>query len=132
VLATRAGVNVQTIRFYERLRLLPEPKRTDGRYCSFAESDLKRLLFIRQAKVLGFSLDEIRDILQLRERGRCPCDEVVTIAERHLADVEPQLRNLTRFRDGLQNAVRQWKKSGQQSLSADSICSLIERTAQPN
>ena len=60
-LAKRSAVTVQTVRFYERLRLLPEPQRKDSGYRVYSEPDLKRLLFVRQAKSLGFSLDEIRD-----------------------------------------------------------------------
>src|SRR5256886_5913188 len=126
-LAKRAHVTVQTVRFYERLKLLPDPQRKDSGYRIYSEPDLKRLLFVRQAKSLGFSLDEIRDILRMRERGHCPCGEVITIAERHLRAVEQQLHNLSKFRDGLSRAVKQWKKSCSQTLSADAICALIER-----
>jgi len=127
-LAKWADVTVQTIRFYERLKVLPEPQRKDSGYRVYSEPDLKRLLFVRQAKSLGFSLDEIRDILRMRERGHCPCGEVIAIAGRHLRDVEQQIRTLSKFRAGLSRAVKQWKKSGSQTLSADAICILIERT----
>src|SRR5713226_1238006 len=131
-LAKRSGVTVQTVRFYERLKLLPEPQRKDSGYRVYSEHDLKRLRFVRQGKSLGFSLDEIRDILRMRERGHCPCGEVVSIAERHLRSVEQQITQLSKFRDGLSQAVKQWKKSGKksgkQTISADAICVLIERT----
>ena len=89
-LARRSSVTVQTVRFYERLKLLPEPQRKDSGYRVYSETDLKRLRFVRQGKSLGFSLDEIRDILRMRERGHCPCGEVFSIAERHLQSVEQQ------------------------------------------
>jgi len=127
-LAKRSGVTVQAVRFYERLKLLPEPQRKDSGYRVYSETDLKRLRFVRQGKSLGFSLDEIRDILRMRERGHCPCGEVVSIAERHLQSVEQQITQLSQFRDGLSRAVKQWKKSGKQTISADAICVLIERT----
>jgi DNA-binding transcriptional MerR regulator len=130
-LAKRSGVTVQTVRFYERLKLLPEPQRKDSGYRVYSEPDLKRLRFVRQGKSLGFSLDEIRDILRMRERGHCPCGEVVSIAERHLRSVEQQITQLSKFRDGLSQAVKQWKKSGKQTISADAICVLIERTVEP-
>ena len=130
-LAKLADVSVQTVRFYERLKLLPEPQRKDSGYRVYAQTDLKQLLFVRRAKALGFSLDEIRDILRMRERGHCPCGEVVSIAERHLHAVEEQLRQLSKFRDGLSRAVKQRKKSGRQTLSADAVCVLIERTFEP-
>lgn len=129
-LAKRSGVTVQTVRFYERLSLLPEPQRKDSGYRIYSGSDLKRLQFVRQAKSLGFSLEEIRDILRMRERGHCPCGEVVSTAERHLRAVEEQIRQLSKFRDGLTRAVEQWKRSGKQTLSADAFCVLIERTVE--
>jgi DNA-binding transcriptional MerR regulator len=127
-LAKLSGVTVQTVRFYERLKLLPEPQRKDSGYRVYSETDLKRLRFVRQGKSLGFSLNEIRDILRMRERGHCPCGEVVSIAERHLQSVEQQITQLSKFRDGLSRAVKEWKKSGKQTISADAICVLIERT----
>src|SRR5437667_11678794 len=91
-LAKRSAVTVQTVRFYERLRLLPEPQRKDSGYRVYSESDLKRLRFVRQAKSLGFSLNEIREILRMRERGHCPCGDVVSIAQRHMRTVEEHSR----------------------------------------
>jgi MerR family copper efflux transcriptional regulator len=126
-LAKRAGVTVQTVRFYERLGLLPEPQRKDSGYRVYSGPDLKRLLFVRQAKSVAFSLEEIRNILRMRERGHCPCGEVVNTAERHLRAVEEQIRQLSKFRDGLSQAVKQWKRSGKPTLSADAFCVLIER-----
>jgi len=93
---------------------------------------LKRLRFVRQGKSLGFSLDEIRDILRMREGGHCPCGEVFSIAERHLQSVEQQITQLSKFRAVLTQAVKQWKRSGKQTISADAICVLIERTLDPS
>lgn len=128
VIAEKGRVSVQTVRFYERQRLLPNPPRKDSGYRVYSNADLKRLLFIRQAKALGFSLQEIREILLMRERGQCPCGSVLKIAERHLYAVERQLRQLSTFRDELTRAVKRWKRSGEQQLSADQFCSLIENT----
>lgn len=127
-LAKQAGVTVQAVRFYERLGLLPEPQRKDSGYRIYSGLDLKRLLFVRKAKSLGFSLEQIRDILRMRDRGHCPCGEVVKTAERHLRVVEDQISQLSKFRDGLSRAVKRWKRSGKPTLSADAFCALIERT----
>ena len=127
-LAEQAGVNVQTVRFYERRRLLPVPPRTHSGYREYGEQELKQLRFIRQAKSLGFTLDEIRDILRSRGRGQCPCTDVIAIAERHVRDVGEQIQTLERFKTELTTAVQQWKKAGKQSVEAGAICSLIERT----
>jgi MerR family transcriptional regulator, copper efflux regulator len=126
--AKKAGVSVQTVRFYERQGLVPSPPRKESGYRLYGEADLKRLLFIRQAKSLGFSLDEIRVILSMRERGQCPCASVLRLAEQHLTNIEHQLRHLAAFRDELRSAIRKWKRSRQQQLSADAFCTLIENT----
>lgn len=127
-LAKQAGVTVQTVRFYERRGLLPSPKRRESGFRLYGEDDVRRLRFIRQAKALGFSLDEIKEFLQMRKRGLCPCTDVIKLGEQHLRDVERQIADLTKFREGLSRAVRKWKKSGQQKIEADAFCTLIERT----
>jgi MerR family transcriptional regulator, copper efflux regulator len=127
-LAKKAGVSVQTVRFYERRGLLPNPLRKVSGYRVYGETDLNRLLFIRQAKALGFSLEEIRMILKMRDRGQCPCANVLRLAEQHLETIEHQLRHLSGFRDELRGAIRKWRRSGRQQLSADAFCVLIENT----
>jgi DNA-binding transcriptional MerR regulator len=127
-LAEKGDVTVQTVRFYERQGLLPNPPRKASGYRVYSGADLRRLLFIRQAKALGFSLKEIHEILRIRERGQCPCGSVLATAEQHLQNVERQIRQLSRFRDELRRAVQEWKKSGDQQLSADAFCTLIENT----
>ena len=127
-MAKKAGVSVQTVRYYERQGLLPDPGRKASGYRIFGDRDLSRLLFIRQAKKLGFSLEEIREILHMREHGQCPCGIALRLAEQHLQSVERQIQQLSRFRDELRRAIRQWKRSGQQQLSANAFCSLIENT----
>ncbi|HZT69924.1 MAG TPA: heavy metal-responsive transcriptional regulator [Terriglobia bacterium] len=127
-LAKKAGVSVQTVRFYERSRLLPAPPRKESGYRVYSDQDLRRLLFIRQAKALGFSLDEIRTVLNMRERGQCPCASVLHLAGQHLASIERQLRQLSAFRDELRVSIKRWKQSGRPQLSADAFCVLIENT----
>jgi DNA-binding transcriptional MerR regulator len=127
-LAKHGVVTVQTVRFYERRGLLRDPQRKESGYRVYGEEDLRRLRFIRQAKSLGFSLDEIRQFLRMREQGLCPCTDVIKIGERHLRDVEVQIARLTSFRNELHRAVRKWKKSGKQKIEAGAFCALIERT----
>jgi DNA-binding transcriptional MerR regulator len=131
-LAKRAGVTVQAVRFYERRGLLPSPPRKRSGYRIFGEGDLRRMQFIGQAKRLGFSLDEIRSILRMRERGACPCEQVISIAVRHLAEAEEQIGYLVRFRNELSRTLAQWRKSKRRMVSGDAICALIERTVDSN
>ena len=127
-LAKETRVTVQTVRFYERRGLMPQPLRRESGYRDFGEGDLRRLEFIRQAKGLGFSLQEIRDILQTRERGQCPCTDVSKMAKRHLAAAEAEIARLQRFRRELRQALGTWKQKPTRNLPANAICVLIERT----
>jgi DNA-binding transcriptional MerR regulator len=127
-LARRGGVTVQGIRFYERSGLMEAPARSDSGYRLYDASDLRRLKFILQAKRLGFSLEEIKSILRMRDRGDSPCDEVVGMAERHLAEAEGQIIRLTRFRDELSRTLALWKRSRGRTVAGGAICVLIERT----
>jgi len=127
-LAKETGVSVQTVRFYERQKLLPEPARKDSGYRIYGPDHVKRLRFVLQAKGLGFSLAEIREILQMRERGHCPCHDVVSFAEKHLKDVQRQIAELTRFENQLTRSLKQWRRDGDLNVPADAVCVLIERT----
>lgn len=127
-LAKQGEVSVQTIRFYERCGLMPVPRRRESGYRIYGLPDLRRLRSIVQAKKLGFTLDEIGSVLRMRERGACPCGEVIKTAERHLHRAERQIRDLENFRVGLAKTLKQWKRSGQRNVSGSAICHLIERT----
>ena len=127
-LAKQAGVNLETVRYYECRELLPEPMRKESGYRVYGPDDLHRLRFIRQAKSLGFSLNEIAEILRMRDKGKCPCGEVTRIGEKHLHDLGEQIKRLRSFHNELSHAVKNWKRLGEQKVSADAICVLIERT----
>ena len=127
-LARRANVNIQTVRFYEREKLLPPPARKPSGYRVYGEAGLRRRRFIRQAKTLGFSLEEIREILGMRARGACPCGRVISLAERHLSEIRQTIRQLAGFEKELDRALKRWRDSGQPKLAANEFCALIERT----
>ncbi|HTM51776.1 MAG TPA: heavy metal-responsive transcriptional regulator [Bryobacteraceae bacterium] len=99
--AERGGVNLQTIRYYEREGLLPHAPRLPSGYRVFAEPAVRRVRFIKRAQELGFTLAEIRELLSLRidhERDR---SEVRAIAEAKVADIEQKVRTLTAMKDAL-------------------------------
>lgn len=93
-LAKRTGTNAQTIRYYEQIGLLPEPERTAGGQRRYGAADLDRLSFIRHARELGFSLDAIRELLDLADRPERSCADVDSIARRHLAEVARRIARL--------------------------------------
>ncbi len=96
-LAAAAGVNLETVRFYERIRLMPPPARTASGHRAYEEAHIQRLAFIRRARELGFSIEQIRALLSLTEPNRASCGEVREIARRHLDDVRAKLADLTRL-----------------------------------
>ena len=104
-LADAAGINLETIRYYERIGLMPEPKRTQGGHRSYEAMHARRLAFIRHARELGFGLEDIRTLLALAEPGRTSCCEVQKIAERHLDNVRTKLAQLQRMESVLAATV---------------------------
>ena len=102
-LAKRAGVAVDTVRYYERNAMLTPAGRLESGYRRYGETELKRLRFIRRAKVLGFTLADIRELLSLSDERNVA--KVKLAAEAKLADVEQRLAELERIRNGLRSLV---------------------------
>ena len=93
-LARESGVKVVTIRYYEQVGLLPCPSRTAGNYRTYGSATRQRLGFIRRCRDLGFTLDQIRDLLRLSSDQMLPCAEVKRIAAEHRRTVEEKLKDL--------------------------------------
>lgn len=126
-LATLTGVKPDSVRFYERSGLLPKPTRLPSGYRVYDEDALRRLRFIKQAQSLGFSLAEIKRILNLRGQGAEACRCVIAIAEATLSDTEERLRELRAFHDRLKQAVADWKRSTARRRKCHAeFCDLIE------
>ncbi len=104
--ARRAGVHVETIRFYERKGLLPEPRRTRSGYRVYTEETVHRLAFIRQAKALGFSLREIAELLSLKVEPGATCGMVRERVTRKIEEIDHKVRELRRMRAALQRLAR--------------------------
>lgn len=109
-LAKRTGTKVQTIRYYEQIGLLPEPGRTDGGQRRYGEDDLDRLAFIRHARQLGFTLQAIRELLDLSDNPARSCAEVDRIAHRQLKEVEARIARLEALRKELRRMVRECRR----------------------
>jgi MerR family mercuric resistance operon transcriptional regulator len=106
-LSKHTGTNVETIRYYERVGLLAAPARSSGGYRLYRTEHLKRLNFVRRARALGFSIDEVRTLLRLADERRRPCSEVRKVAEAHLTDVRAKIADLRRMERVLQATIRQ-------------------------
>ena len=118
-LSRRTGCNIETIRYYERIGLMPAPPRR-GRYRSYGADDVGRLGFVRRARELGFTLDEVRALLGLAGGGHASCAEVRNLAASHLKDVRTRIADLKRMERVLADSVRACD-AGQ-----DPGCPLIE------
>lgn len=104
-LSKGAEVNIETIRYYEKIGLLPAPERTASGYRQYQDHHLRQLRFIRRGRDLGFNIDAIRTLLQLAEHPDHPCADADHLAARHLAEVEDRIADLIRLRDGLRQMV---------------------------
>lgn len=93
-LARATGTKVETVRYYEQAGLLAAPARTEGNYRAYTRAHLDRLGFVRRARGLGFSLDEVRELLRLSDQPEQPCEEVDRIARGHLEAVERKMADL--------------------------------------
>src|ERR1700758_2442244 len=96
-LSRRSGVNVETIRYYERIGMQPAAARTAGGRRTYAETDLRIFAFIRRSRELGFSLDEIRALLRLGAPGTATCAEVKEIAAQHLQAIRAKIADLAKL-----------------------------------
>jgi MerR family mercuric resistance operon transcriptional regulator len=96
-LSKRSDVNIETIRYYERIKLLPAPPRTASGRRVYGSTDLRILVFVRRSRELGFSLDEIRALLRLGGPERASCREVREIAKHHLEDIRSKLHDLKKL-----------------------------------
>jgi Hg(II)-responsive transcriptional regulator len=104
-LARRAGVPIDTVRYYERQQLLPTAARSAGGYRIFGEQDLRRLRFIRRAKALGFSLEEIAELLALSDQQQHDMGSVRDTARTRLLDIEQRMTELQRMHAALSQLV---------------------------
>jgi MerR family transcriptional regulator, mercuric resistance operon regulatory protein len=119
-LSKRTGCNVETIRYYERIGLLPEPDRTAGNYRAYGTAQLERLAFVRRARALGFTLDEIRALLRLAGSEDASCADARDLAASHLADVRAKIADLRRMERVLKETVAQCADGSRP------VCPLIE------
>jgi len=121
--AERTGISAPTIRYYEGIGLLKAPARSATGYRHYTETAIRELHFIRKAQRLGFSLDEIGEILKLTRAGKAPCSHVLDLARHHLAAVEERIRQLTRFRKQLATEIGKW--NGERELTCEGLCQII-------
>ena len=107
-LARLAGVSTDTLRHYERKGVLQRPRRSAGGYRQYPSAALARVLLVRRALAVGFTLDELARVLSVRDRGVAPCKEVRALAAAKLAEVEERLAQLVELRGELRATLEDW------------------------
>lgn len=100
-MSRRTGVNIETIRYYERIDLMPKPDRTNGGNRQYNHDQLKRLSFIKTSRELGFSIDEIRELLEMVDRQDFTCGEVHELTISHLTSVREKIKGLRKLEKAL-------------------------------
>lgn len=128
-LAERVGVNVQTVRYYERRELLPEPERTRSGYRTYGPGDVLRLRFVLRAKALGFTLSEVAELLELRVDPDRTAEDVRERALEKIADTETKIRDLEAIRGALERVVGACEAHGSPEECA--LMHAIERDEEP-
>ena len=122
--ARRSGASRKALRLYEKAGILQAPRRTGAGYRVYGPDALDLLAFVRQAQRLGFTLDEIKDIVAIRRAGRAPCPHVRELVRRKADDLDQRLKDLNEVRDGLRALLNGWRSTG---LGRATVCPHIER-----
>ena len=108
--ATRSGVSADTIRFYERVGVLPKPPRSDAGYRRYSAATVARIVFVRNAARFGFPLKELAAFLRAREKGQPPCRTVRTAGDRLLAEMDRQIAGLQQARAEMVATLADWDR----------------------
>jgi len=123
----RLGVNPQTLYFYERIGLIPSPQRTKAGYRIFSEEDVERLAFIVRCKSLGLTLDEIKEILALKNGRSLTCQAVHDRLNQKVEDIEDKIRHLQTLRSELLPLIERCQ-TNLDPLNTDRQCIVLEET----
>lgn len=125
-LARHVGVNTKTVRYYESIGLLPAAERTSAGYRIYGDSDRERLGFIKAAQRLGMRLDEIAEVLALRDADQCPCDYVRRVLHQHITDIDEHIAELQRLRGQLLDLDARADQLAAVPEAAAASCPLID------
>jgi MerR family mercuric resistance operon transcriptional regulator len=106
-LSKLTGVNIETIRYYERIGIMPNPRRSEGGQRIYNESQLKRLRFVKRSRLIGFGLEEIRALLALDDQDELSCNEVYSLTEGHLKEVQEKIIELKSIENSLKLLAKQ-------------------------
>lgn len=122
-IAERTGLSAPTIRYYESIGLVAAPTRSERGYRRYTDTTVEELRFIKKARGLGFSLDEVGEILKLSRAGDTPCSHVLDLSRRHLRAIDDRIQQLTKFRDQLAGEIKKW--DGGREPTCRGLCQII-------
>jgi len=125
-LAEASGVPAKTIRYYESVGLLPQPRRLENGYRDYQASATDRLEFVRSAQAIGLSLGEIRGVLDFRDRGHVPCAHVAELIDRRAREVSARIAALERVRADLERLARRARRLSPRDCEKANVCHIIE------
>ena len=125
-LAIQANAPAHVVRYYTRIGLIEPTAQQENGYRLFSSSDANRLRFIRMAKQLGFTLNEIREITRHAEHGESPCEDVRRIIQDHLEENRVKIEEMQKLQTRMEQALTQWKAMPDGVPDGNSICHLIE------
>lgn len=125
-LSTLTGVPTKTIRYYESIGLLPMPQRSENGYRRYAKSDVDRLQFIRCARALDFTLDDIAEILAFQERNEPPCRYVMAVMKAQIDEIQQRIRDLEHLRDELTALYEMGKDLPEDVQMRGCVCHFIQ------
>lgn len=124
--AKQTGVSAHTVRYYVREGLLTPNKQVDNSYNLFSPKEVSRLRFIRTAKMLGFTLNEVRKILENAQMGESPCTDVREIIQQHILSNRRRIIEMQQLQKRMERAVTKWGEMPDSTPGGHSICHLIE------
>lgn len=125
-MAKRLGVTADTVRFYTRIKILMPTKNKTNGYREYSEKDFQRLRFVLCARQLGFSVDDIQQILTHADKKKSPCPTVRRLIDQRLNETEQQFAETLQLRDRMQQAAIEWSQKPNKAPTGNMICHLIE------
>jgi DNA-binding transcriptional MerR regulator len=122
-IAQRTGVSRKALRLYEEAGILPLARRTASGYRVYGADTSDTIAFVRQAQRLGFTLEQIKEIVTIKRNGRCPCPHVRDLVQRKIAELDQQLSDLQVVREGLRGMLKRWRRGTRMPAA---VCPHIE------
>ncbi len=124
--AKKLGVTPDTVRFYTRIKVLTPNKSKVNGYKEYSDKDVNRLRFVMSARQLGFSVEDIQEILSYADKEKSPCSRVRTLITQRLHETEQQFEEMLQLRNRMQRAVLEWGQKPDKAPTGHMLCHLIE------